>query len=363
MALSLFFAHFFLFIGAQALRGVFQFLSIPTPISFSPNLLIRNGLLIRSSSIVLPAAILSGALLYLIGRELPFPADVRGQLLRFVEFLQPALLFCMLFVAFCKVSPKALKPKRLHLWLALIQSGAFALCCLLLWFFPETRYIHVIEGFMLAMLCPTATACSVITQKLGGDAGITTSYTIFICLIVAVIAPLLLPIASTRHDLAFFPTFLLIIKKVFPLLLIPLALAWAARYLTPRLHQRIISIHNLAFYMWVVALALAISVTVRALVHSHTSWIHIMGIAAATLMACILQFWLGKKIGSRYGLRLEGGQALGQKNTIFIIWLGYTFLSPISATAGGFYSIWHNLVNSWQLYRKQKTDEKASSHN
>ena len=32
--LFLFFAHFFLFIGAQALRGVFQFLSIPPPISF-----------------------------------------------------------------------------------------------------------------------------------------------------------------------------------------------------------------------------------------------------------------------------------------------------------------------------------------
>ena len=38
-----------------------------------------------------------------------------------------------------------------------------------------------------------------------------------------------------------------------------------------------------------------------------------------------------------------------------IIWLGYTFLSPITATAGGFYSVWHNVVNSWQLYKYRKS--------
>lgn len=70
-----------------------------------------------------------------------------------------------------------------------------------------------------------------------------------------------------------------------------------------------------------------------------------------------MQFWLGKKIGGHYGFRLEGGQALGQKNTIFAIWLGYTFLSPISATAGGFYSIWHNLVNTYQLNKANRANK------
>ena len=78
------------------------------------------------------------------------------------------------------------------------------------------------------------------------------------------------------------------------------------------------------------------------------------GIAVVTHVACLLQFSFGKWIGSHYGKRMEAGQALGQKNTVFIIWLGYTFLSPITAAAGGFYSVWHNLVNSWQLYKKRK---------
>lgn len=311
-----------------------------------------------SSSAVLPISMISGALFYIVGREMPLSPEVKGDILHFIEVLQPALLFSMLFVAFCKVSPRDLKPRRLHLWLATIQCVSFSLLCLLLWLYPDTEYRLIIEALLLALICPTATACSVVTQKLGGNAGVTTSYTILISALVAVIAPLLLPLATSRHGMAFVPTFLLIIKKVFPILLAPLFFAWSIELLLPKVHRRIISIHNLAFYMWAVALALAISVTVRALYHSHVPWIHILGIAIATLVACVMQFWLGKRIGSRYGLRMEGGQALGQKNTIFIIWLGYTFLSPISATAGGFYSIWHNVINSWQLYQHAHAQSK-----
>ena len=41
--------------------------------------------------------------------------------------------------------------------------------------------------------------------------------------------------------------------------------------------------------------------------------------------------------------------------TVFAIWLGYTFFTPVVSVAGGFYSIWHNCYNSWQLYRKRKS--------
>jgi BASS family bile acid:Na+ symporter len=40
---------------------------------------------------------------------------------------------------------------------------------------------------------------------------------------------------------------------------------------------------------------------------------------------------------------------MGQKNTVFAIWLGYTFMTPETAIVGGLYSIWHNIYNSWQL--------------
>ena len=302
----------------------------------------------------LPVSMISGALAYYICRQLPLSYEVKFDILTVIEVLQPVLLFLMLFVAFCKIKPTDLKPHRWHLWLLLTQCLLFAAACAALWLYPSTGLRVIIEGFMLAIICPTATACAVVTQKLGGDSAATTSYTIIINMVVALLCPLLLPVAHPQEGLTFFPAFMVIIHKVFPLLIVPLFLAWFVRYLMPSFHKRIVATKDLAFYMWAVSLAIAIAVTCKALAHSHESMWNVGGIAVVTLVACLFQFTFGKWIGSHYGKRMEAGQALGQKNTVFIIWLGYTFLSPITAAAGGFYSVWHNLVNSWQLYKKRK---------
>lgn len=297
---------------------------------------------------------ISGALAYYICRQLPLSYEVKFDILTVIEILQPVLLFLMLFVAFCKIKPTDLKPHRWHLWLLLTQCLLFAAACAALWLYPSTGLRVIIEGFMLAIICPTATACAVVTQKLGGDSAATTSYTIIINMVVALLCPLLLPVAHPQEGLTFFPAFMVIIHKVFPLLIVPLFLAWFVRYLMPSFHKRIVATKDLAFYMWAVSLAIAIAVTCKALAHSHESMWNVGGIAVVTLVACLFQFSFGKWIGAHYGKKMEAGQALGQKNTVFIIWLGYTFLSPITAAAGGFYSVWHNLVNSWQLYKKRK---------
>ena len=297
---------------------------------------------------------ISGALAYYICSQLPLTYEVKHDILSVIEVLQPVLLFIMLFVAFCKIKPTDLKPHRWHLWLLLIQCLLFIVACLFLWAYPTSGARVIVEGFMLAIICPTATACAVVTKKLGGDSAATTSYTIIINLVVALLCPLLLPVAHPQPGLTFLPAFMVIINKVFPLLIVPLFLAWFVRYLIPSFHKRIVATKDLAFYMWAVSLAIAIAVTCKALAHSEESLWNVGGIAVVTLVACLFQFTFGKWIGSHYGKRMEAGQALGQKNTVFIIWLGYTFLSPITAAAGGFYSVWHNLVNSWQLYKKRK---------
>ena len=297
---------------------------------------------------------ISGALAYYICSQLPLTYEVKHDILSVIEVLQPVLLFIMLFVAFCKIKPTDLKPHRWHLWLLLTQCLLFIVACLFLWAYPTSGARVIVEGFMLAIICPTATACAVVTQKVGGDSAATTSYTIIINLVVALLCPLLLPVAHPQPGLTFLPAFMVIINKVFPLLIVPLFLAWFVRYLMPSFHKRIVATKDLAFYMWAVSLAIAIAVTCKALAHSEESLWNVGGIAVVTLVACLFQFTFGKWIGSHYGKRMEAGQALGQKNTVFIIWLGYTFLSPITAAAGGFYSVWHNLVNSWQLYKKRK---------
>lgn len=84
-----------------------------------------------------------------------------------LSFLTPYLIFTMLLLTFCKVSPHDLKPKPLHAWLLLIQIAGALAAYLLLYRFNKI----VAEGVMVCIICPTATAAAVITSKLGGECG------------------------------------------------------------------------------------------------------------------------------------------------------------------------------------------------
>ena len=156
--------------------------------------------------------------------------------------------------------------------------------------------------------------------------------------------------------MTFWDAFCRILAKVFPLLIMPCFAAWLVRYLFPSLHRLILSKPDLPFNIWAVSLSLAIAVTVKAIVHSTMPVYLMLLIALVSLICCALQFSIGHKLGSLLGqsdMQVTAGQALGQKNTVFAIWMGYTFMTPETAIVGGFYSIWHNLYNSYQLKRHQ----------
>ena len=72
------------------------------------------------------------------------------------------------------------------------------------------------------------------------------------------------------------------------------------------------------------------------------------------LVVAVVLFSLGNSLGRPYGENISGGQALGQKNTVVAIWLTVTFLNPLAAVGPGAYVIWQNMINSWQLWYKEK---------
>lgn len=304
----------------------------------------------------LPVAIVLGALAYLVYAHVPLFDFSRPYAEKIVGVVQPLLIFSMLFLSFCKIDPKSLRFHKAHLWLLLIQCGSFALFALLLYFFPKMMGRVWIESAMLCMICPTATAASVVTQKLKGDGADITMYTILIGVAVSVVVPLLVPLVNPTEGQSFLRSFLLIISRVFPLLLCPLIAALLVRFLLPGVHRLLLSFHNVAFYLWAVALSLAIAVTVRSLAHTdHSIW-EIIGIGVVSLLCCIVQFALGRIIGKHYGRPISTCQSLGQKNTVFAIWMGYTFMNPVTSIAGGLYSIWHNVYNTYQLQKMQKNN-------
>lgn len=302
----------------------------------------------------LPISILTGIAGYFVYTNIPWLDGTHGIVNEAVNVIQPLLIFTMLFLTFLNVGPHDLRLRSWHFILVGIQLLFFGSVAIALSMIESYEVRIILESCMLCLLCPTATAAAVVTRKLGGSAADITSYTILINLSIAVAAPLLLPLAHPHEGLSFIPAFIKIICKVLPLLIFPLLCAWGVRRWLPSLRKALIKYPDMAFYLWSVALTLAIAVTVKAIVHSGVAPLYLFTMAGVTLMCCIIQFFLGKKIGRRYSSETEGGQALGQKNTVFIIWLGYTFLSPVTAVAGGLYSVWHNLYNSYQLYRHNK---------
>ena len=332
---------------------------------------------------MLPIAMVTGASLYLIYHFLPEPVHRIGPFLdNLVSVLQPLLIFSMLFLTFCGIEPRDLKPHRWHWWLLLIQGGLFSLLGLVVVWglrnLPDGQDCAIlVESAMLCLICPTATAAAVVTRKLGGDmAGITT-YTILINMLTAVLVPLFVPLIRPVDGVDFFAAFSMILAKVFPLLIMPCLCAWLVRYMFPRLHRRLLDFADMPFYIWAVALTLAIAVSVRYLMASTLGLELITGMAVVSLISCVFQFMAGRYVGSRYRPRrkevsqeaarrgrlvrtITAGQSLGQKNTVFAIWMGYTFMTPETAIVGGLYSIWHNIYNSWQLRRAEEQINKPS---
>lgn len=294
---------------------------------------------------------------YLVYVRIPFLRGTYGFANQVVDFFQPALIFCMLFLTFCKVSPTKLRLCRWHLVFLAIQGLAFTLIGIILVSMPRSGLRVVLEGAMICLICPTATAAAVITRRLGGNLNQVTTYTVLINLLVALLVPAMLPYVHPHEGLTTWNATMLILGKVFPLLLLPLVLAMLLRFLFPYVNHKITRAKDAPFYLWLVSLSLAMAVTTRSIAHTHVSLSTQLWLVAVSLLCCIGQFWIGRKIGARYGQQVTCGQALGQKNTVFAIWLGYTFFTPITSIAGGFYSIWHNLVNSYQLYKHHKAEQ------
>lgn len=305
----------------------------------------------------LPISMSLGVLAYSVFHCLPVGGEVRYFTFQAVSrWIQPILLFFMLFLSFIKVKPSELRPHRWHLRLLFEQATFFVVFSLLALVANNEGLKVLCEGAMLAFICPTATASAVITAKLGGSTSGVVTYLLLCNMMVTLLAPAFLTLVEPHEGLDFFTSLFMIMGKVFPLLICPLFTAWVVRYLFPAFHRWLLRFPDLAFNIWFVSLALAIAVTVRSIMHSNVEIWYLVGLALISCVCCIIQFWRGRTLGSKFGYEAQvtAGQAFGQKNTVFIIWLGLVFLNPVTSVVGGFYSVCHNIVNSYQLYKARK---------
>ena len=303
----------------------------------------------------LPCSLVLGALGYLLFAYVPFLEPVGNAVGPRLVGLMPMVLFALLYVTFCKIEIKELKPQAWHFILQMIRTSLALLMVVLIMEFGgnyETKL--VLEGAFICFICPTAAAVAVVTEKLGGSIGSLTTYTVIANIFTMIIIPSLFPMVEKGADVSFLYMSMMVFRNVTTVLVVPLLLALLSRKFLPKFVDKVKSVKDLGFYMWCFNLTILMGETVRNILHAEVAGGILALLLMVPLLVCLIQFAIGKAVGRHYGASISAGQALGQKNTIVGIWLTLTFLNPLAAVAPGAYVVWQNLVNGWQLWYKEK---------
>lgn len=261
------------------------------------------------------------------------------------EITTPLLIFSMLFCTFCRVSIREMKPKMLHLWLMVAQVVATFIVYAVLRPFGDT----VAQGGMICALTPMAMGAMVLAGMLGAKVETMATHCLICNLATAFIAP---PILSAWGNGTC--TVIEILARVTPLLILPFVVAQLCRWITPKVARKIGKNSMLSFYMWLLSLVVIMGKITCFVIDGGMENARMEVILAiVALVICLIQFGVGHWLGCRHGETVAGAQALGQKNTIFAIWLSQSFLNPLACIAPTAYIVWQNLVNSYQIYKKR----------
>ena len=324
---------------------------------------------------------------------------------RHLSWLMPPLICLMLFFTFCKINPLDLRLRKWHgivlavqmVLTAVVYYGLLAIGKRLLamgYGLTEGDIALVAQGLMVCVIMPTATAAPIIAGKLGGSIQNLTTFSLLSNIATAVIVPAFFPVVHTEAGIEFVAAMLMILRRVTPMLLGPFVAAWLLRLVyewyykqkgTPRRFTLSKRCASMPFYLWILLLIVLISqITYTLLTQEYSGWA-IVALCVGSLVACLLQFMLGRWIGYRFPAtshgadyqdilinpaaaaysiaqksRITAGQAFGQKNTALGIWMAQMYLNPLSSIGPAAYIIWQNLLNSYQLWNAGRGIRKTS---
>ncbi len=266
----------------------------------------------------------------------------------------PWVMGALLYVTFCKISLRELRPKRWHFILQTVYTLISAAFVALIVLVEDPSAKVVLEGAFVCFICPTAAAAAVVAEKLGGSISSLTIYTIMSNILASLLIPLFFPMVEKGTDISFLSAFAIVLYHVTGVLVLPLILAVISKRVIPGFVRWLTSVKDLAFYMWCYNLAIVTGQTVGNIVSSSVSGWVLALLLVLPGVAAFIQFAIGKTIGYQYGESISAGQSFGQKNTVVAIWLTITFLNPLAALAPGAYVVWQNIINAWQLWYKDK---------
>ena len=306
-------------------------------------------------------ALCVGCIVYLTFAYLP-PLEPVGDFVgpKLVSLL-PVVIFVMLYMTFCKIDMHNFRPRTWHFLLQLVRTGLSGLVVLIIVLFPhadpDTKV--VLEGIFICVICPTAAAAAVVTEKLGGSIATMTVYMIIANCFTVVIIPAFFPLVERNANITFLMSAMMVLERVLRVLILPLILGVLTQRLLPRVVAWVKRVPNAPFYLWSFNLSIIMGLATQTLIHSPLHGWAMSLLIFLPLLVCILLFSIGKWVGHFWGpqARIDAGQALGQKNNVVGIWLILHFLNPLVIIAPCAYVVWQNILNALQIWYKKKYGE------
>ncbi|MBP5772369.1 MAG: transporter [Bacteroidaceae bacterium] len=321
----------------------------------------------------LPTAISVGVVSYLLFAFVP-ELDAAGDVLcPIFETLLPLTIFLTLFVTFSKVDFHLMRVHRWHGAVLLAQFLFVALLLMVIQYAPFDIGTHVnifelsgisvssrsfrycLEAVLICVIAPCASASPVVTAKLGGNLTQMTTFVLLSSFVASLFIPAVFPMLEPHPGITFLSAFLVILRKLALVLLLPLFLGAIVRHQVKPLYRWFVQTPDIGFYLWSVSLAITSGITMKNIVHSEATLWLLGGIAVLTLLTSFIQFKTGRLIGRIFGEQICTGQAMFQKNTGLAIWIAYVYLTPMASIGAGCYVLWQNIINSYELWQHRQS--------
>lgn len=299
----------------------------------------------------LPVAMVVGIVLYVLMPGLFVDRSEGG--MGVVSHLFPITLFVTLFATFARVDFRAMRLRRWHLALLLVQlvlvggllSAALAM--------PVASSAHLLLASLLTCaIAPCAAAAPVVTSQLGGNLSTMTTFMLLSCLLCVGSIPVAFSLVNPAAGQGLLFTALAILRRLAAVMLLPLACGVIVHSHVPRIHSWLTRHPQLSFYAWSLALAMVSGLTLHNILSAQTTTATLWLIALGSLGICLLNYLLGWLIGRRCPEFINARQGMFQKNTGLAIYIATTFLPPAAAIGAGCYVLWQNIVNSYELRKR-----------
>ena len=259
--------------------------------------------------------------------------------------LLPSLIFIMLILSLSKIEDAKPQKATLHIIFILLQTTIG----LASYFIFKSYDIFLAQGLIMIIFGAAANASPVVVSLMGGKIDFSARYVLVNHLYIAVIAPIIFPLLGNGAEGNFLADFLTILKKIVPTVVLPLFIILLLKRFSPKAINGIRKVASYSYYLWAFAITLIIGQASYQFFSSNIDIYFILKSIGLAFCFFLLQWGIGRYVGSKFGETIAGGQALAQKNVILSIYLAQMYFSPEVTWIPICYILAQNTINSIQI--------------